>query len=35
MWRGMDVGEEEMHLGLAIPFSQTNDGVIPEVDKWF
>jgi len=30
---GLDVGESELHLGLARPFSARNDGVIPDVGQ--
>ena len=28
-YRGMDVGQEELYLGLALPFGQRNEGKIP------
>lgn len=32
---GMDVGEEELHLGLAVPFGSKLEGEVPPVDKVF
>ncbi len=31
--RGMDVGEEEMIIGIAKPFDQRNEGKIPNINK--
>ena len=32
---GMDVGEEEIRLGLAVPFNQRNEGKLPNINKTF
>lgn len=40
-FQGLDVGQEELNLGYAKPFSQKNEGVVPEVgyfvgvSQWF
>ena len=33
--RGLDVGEEELHLGLAVPFTSRTEGELPNLDKVF
>ena len=32
---GMDVGQEEIHLGLAVPFEQRKEGELPILSKMF
>jgi len=31
---GSDVGEEQLHLGLALPFGAKSDGMIPHISFW-
>ena len=33
--RGMDVGEEELRMGLAAPFTRRREGELPNMDKTF
>ena len=35
IYRGMDVGEEEIAQGLAFPFSRRREGEIPSINKEF
>lgn len=35
LFNGMDVGEEEIYLGLAKPFDSRNEGKIDKMDKTF
>ena len=33
--RGMNVGEEMLHLGLAFPFGQKSEGEVPDLNFYF
>lgn len=33
--RGLDVGDEEMHLGLALPFERRKEGEFPNINQMF
>ena len=30
---GLDIGEEELNLGYAVPFARRNEGKLPNIDK--
>jgi len=34
LFQGLDIGEEELHLGLAVPFGTKNEGKIPTYSYW-
>ncbi len=34
-YAGMDVGDEEMRMGLALPFNRRREGELPNLDKMF
>jgi len=35
LFNGLDVGQEELHLGLAKPFEAKEEGGIPDIKKYF
>ena len=34
-YAGMDIGDEEMRMGLALPFNRRREGELPNLDKMF
>ena len=35
LYNGLDIGETELNLGLAVPFGDKNEGEVPKSDKLF
>ena len=35
VWNGLNVAQEEIHLGLAVPFGSKQEGEVPKMEKLF